>query len=201
MMNQMKVVFDMIAGILAGMQVLLPKGYYEKVDNYLIGELRDTVTHKGSLRWLWLIGGIIVTVTIIVMLVFSSIIKDLNQGRVAETVVFITGFIVGITILAIITRFYRLISGLRDFKPTEFAFLSGMILGIISFVIVILLAGRVSVLAITFLVPFSVSSMIMGILFLMMPAAKRFLTFQSGVLLRVGVIMFIIARVIELKNG
>jgi hypothetical protein len=54
MINQTKIVLDMMAGILAGMEILIPKSTHQKIDEYLLGELQATVTGRGSLRWLWI---------------------------------------------------------------------------------------------------------------------------------------------------
>ncbi|MBI4188592.1 MAG: hypothetical protein HY529_05240 [Chloroflexi bacterium] len=205
MTNQIKIFFDMLAGILAGMEILVPKSIYKKIDEYLLGELQDTVTRRGSLRWLWIIGAIILTMVVILMLEFSAFTKDIGNGRILETVALILGFLVGMIILAIVIRFYRLITSLRSINPTQFAIIAGFVLGVVSWIIATLLAGRSTshstILAVSFLIAFSASITIMGLLVGIMPLAKRFLTFQSGVLLRIGIILFIVARIIELRIG
>lgn len=127
--------------------------------------------------------------------------KDISNGHIAQTVTLIIGFISGMIVLALITRFYGVIKSLRDAKPTDVGFGAGLILAILFWAAGLILVGHVSSAIFAFLVAFSASLVIMGTLLGMMPIARWFLTFQNDVLLRIGVISFIIARVIELKIG
>jgi hypothetical protein len=200
MSNQIKIVLDLLAGILAGMELLVPKTTYKKFDNYLLGGLQDTITRKGSVRWIWIFVAIIVVIGIFGALTFSAFSTDIRNGRIIESVFVILGFLAGMIVLALVARFYRVINSLQKKNPMQLTFGVSLVLGIASLLAVLLINVHVIILT-SFLMAFSITTMLMGIIVAIMPLAQKFLTFQSGVLIRLGVVLFIVARIIELTNG
>lgn len=197
---QIKVVFDLVAGVLAGLQVIVPKNVYKSIDDYLLGYLSERPTLKGRVLWPSILVAIFLTLGIILAVIFKSVSIDINNGRIHETIFLFVGLIAGILVIAMITRYYRKLLALKDLTPTSVAVTTGAVLGFLSIIGFFLFAGGGAVNLISFLAAFAVSSMILGICIGLMPIARWFFTFQNDVLLRLGVILFVIARIIELHN-
>ena len=70
----------MIAGILAGLEVLVPTRIFQIIDDYLLGNVKDTETEKGSLRWIWIILNILLVIGIILIIEIPAFNKDIKNG-------------------------------------------------------------------------------------------------------------------------
>jgi len=197
----------MVAGILAGLQILVPQKKYKRIDKFLLEGMKDTVTKKGSLRWLWIIFTLLIVVAIILIIEIPAFNTDIKNGvlktHILSTITLIVGFLVGMFVSIVLARIDRTKGVFKDLSPTEIGPIAGFIVAGITFGLGIFLANLSSsyptIVIVSFLIAFAASSMIMALVIWFMPHAKKFLTFQSGVLLRIGVILFIIARIIELK--
>jgi hypothetical protein len=207
MEDKIALIMDLLAGILIGIQFLLKRQTHAKIDKAILKRLRRRITPRGQLRRSVLIIAAALTAAVILFFIIRGIIVDMRgetfniTREVISTISLLAGLMVGIGVLVLTTWLSGKVTWLRRQDPISTIFFTAFLLGMVSILVLGAVAGRISVYIISFVVAFSVGTMLMGIWIATMPFAQRYLTFKSGVLVRFGILLFIVSRIIQLFSG
>jgi len=203
MLEKLSIIMEIIAAGLLAIHFLMKRKTHTTIDNWLLTRLSRKITPRGRLR-----PGVMVIVGILTFIVMLSIaiwgfVKD-YQGKAWPTenliisyVFFIAaaiGGILTITVILWIHNKYRF----TDYNPINLVIILSVIISLACLLIASLLAAN-SVRIVSFLLTYSFTTLVIALWFGAMPYAQKYLTIRSGVLVRFGFIIFIAAKLIQLK--
>lgn len=202
-MSYLTVSFDLLAGLLIGLHLWVPKPHRERWDRFLIERLApddnpvDEITLKGSI-----IG---TSVMVIVTMVWGYF-TDINKGNVPAEELIKTSLlttaglpiavILLIAVIVLYQKLHRKMKLIHRIPLVSVIAATAVIVGILALLLT-KVAGQ------------SFDSMILGFVFSLvfltllvevLPMARRFLTFESGILARLGITMFIASKIILMVN-
>ncbi len=195
---------DLIAGVLIGIQFLVAREQYQLWDRKLLKKLRKRVFDDGSFSIkTMLIPG---SLTAIVMLgiILHGTIKDLVQGNLNVVTILLSalsligGMLIGISVLIFIVWIHRKVSYFKKFNPTIVVVTAGFIISATSLTLFVIMTGKVSVHVIALIAAFSVGVMLMGVWTGGLKSIQSYLTFKNGVLIRLGLLVFVGSRAFQL---
>jgi hypothetical protein len=203
MWEQASIIMEIFAGILLAIHFLLRRTIHTRIDKWLLTRLQRKIAPRGRLRPSVLAIAAVPTLTILIGIAIWGFIKDFKGGAwqtgdlVVSYVILIAAIIAGILIIVLIVwilnKYFR-----NKTEPIYVVLISSFFIGIICVFLLSLL--KISIIPITsFLLTFAVTTMLMGIWLSVMPLAQKFLTIGSGVLVRCGLTLFIIAKIIQLS--
>jgi len=201
-MSQVTVWLDLVAGILVATHFLLPKRLHEKIDSWLQRAMALPTGAKdpGHDASLWV--SIILALVFFVVLTAWGVGTDLGkatfsvQQLVISSSMILAGAIVGMGILVGIVLARRNLPRLSKFDPILTVMYTSIIFGTLT-VVSLLWAPRQLFPAI---IGLSSGFLIMGLIMEGVPLARQYLTFQGGVLARIGLLLFIASKIIQLKS-
>lgn len=204
--NKIVVFLDLTAGLLICVQFLLPQGLHESIDKRLLELLRPDADSKELLNRKVLSWSIIPTASIIIAIIINGMIQDLAKNIlsigeiVLSTFSMLSGVLVGIGVLIFIIWTRKRIHLFRKLNPISVVMVTSIVLGILSLWAFIVLTKTFSVHITAFLAAFTVGIMLMGVWMEATPLAQKYLTFRGGVLARLGLLIFIVSKVIQLTS-
>lgn len=198
-MNYLITILDLVAGLLLAIHLWVPKGLRGKWDKYLIIKLNpedapvDAKTIKGSI--------IITTIVVIIIMTWGYFV-EINQGTFTSqelwsfTALVLAGVPIATILLFSVMLLHQKIKLEKKIPLVLFiTVFSLIVLPLISYLLTIT-NGLIDRIIIGFLFSFS----FMTLLIQSLPVARRFLTFESGVLARLGVTLFVISKIIQITN-
>lgn len=196
-MSYLVISLDLIAGLLVGIHLWVPGRFRQQWDRWLLENLApddapvDEKTVKGS---------IIITALVVIAVMAWGYFTDINKGTFTSqellnvSLLVVAGVPIAALLLFIVILLYQKIT-LTHRIPLV------LIITIFSLVAVPLIILLINV------TNRSLDSMIIGLVFSLalmtllvqlLPLARRFFTFESGVLARLGVTVFIIGKIIQI---
>ena len=203
MWQQASIILEIIAGMLLAIHFVLRRKSHTKIDNWLLTRLQRKIVPRGRLRPGAVVIAGIPTLMILIGIVVWGFIKDL-QGKTWQTGELIASYaiLVAAIIAAVLTISFIvwiLNKYLRNkSEPIYIVLVLSFIIGVACILIVPLTSTYLIQLT-SFLLTFAVTIMIMGIWLGVMPFAQKYFTIRSGVLVRFGLALFIVAKIIQLK--
>ncbi len=196
---------EAIAGILLAINVLIPRSWLACIDRWLITRLSRTNTPRGRLRksnWMIALG---ISFCILFGLVIYGIIIFLKSdgGQITSAIISITllsaGIILGILSVIFLVWLHSTYSWLRQSHPVLFVSLVSIILGII-FMLLAIFALKNNLYLLSIVMTYSSVLILSGLWIALVPAIRSYLSFKSGVLIRIGLIIFLIAKFMQLSQ-
>lgn len=197
-MSYLVVGFDLIAGLLVGIHLWVPGKYRQIWDKWLLEYLAptsdpvDEKTVKGSI--------LTTTLVVIVVMVVGYFI-DINQGSFTSqellnsSLLVITGIPIAVVLLIIVIALYQKITIVHTI-PLVIVITALGIAGPFTLLLINISNQTVDRIIIGFV--FSLALMIL--LVQLLPLSRKFFTFESGVLPRLGVTIFVLSRIIQIAN-
>lgn len=203
MWEQFSLILEIIAGILLAIHFVIKRNVHSKIDKWLLNRLQRKITPRGHVRSsIIFFVGLLAFLTMITIAIWGFI-KD-YQGKawptgdlVVSYVLFVVAAIVGVLTISGILWIYNK-QRLWDLTPTSLVILFSILIFIVCFLVVGITATT-SVRTTSFLITYSFTTLITALWFGTMPFAQKYLTIKSGVLVRFGLALFIIAKIIQLK--
>lgn len=207
---QLVIVLDLLAGLLVGAHFFIPRHVHKRTDKRVLRFLRpqkdeQDLLQKRSLIWSGIPAGL-TFVGIIVWAVLQGIQKDAGSvGQAAtSTVLMFVGALAGMGALVLVAwaeRYIlnwagRFIPTIRMTNLAPFVWVSSVVL---CFLAIFALRIATGVL-VPLLVTFALGNIWLMLWMLAGPHIRQFLTFQSGVLARLGLLLFIIGKLILLLS-
>lgn len=198
------IIADLVAGLLIGIQFLITKEKYKSWDENLLKKLQVNIFDSDSFKMKTMLIPGSLTATIMLGIIIHGTIVDLmegalNVGHILLSAVSLTGgMIIAISIMFLVIWIRTLSSRLRKFSPMLIVYLVGMVLGIAFLSILIVIVGRVSTHIIALIAAFTVGVMLMGVWAGGMKYIQQYLTFTNGVLIRLGILVFMGSKCLQL---
>lgn len=202
MMLQLIVWLDLAAGVLVGAQFLLSQRLHERTDNWLrrVITLPSDAKDPGHKASLWV--SIIATSIFFVGVTTYGVIQDLGKatfssGELAiSTGMILVGAILGIGALVGLVLARRKLHCLGRLDPIRTVMTASLVLGILPLLSLL----RIPSMLFPGVIGFTSGSLVMGVIMEGVPLARHYLTFKGGVLARLGLLLFIISKVIQLTS-
>jgi len=198
------IIADLVAGLLIGMQFLLTKEKYKSWDEKLLKKLQVNIFDSDSFKIrTMLIPGSLTAVIMFGIIIHGTIVDltegALNVGHVLLSAVSLTGgMIIAIGIMFLVVWIKNRVRRFRKFNPMIMVYLVGMVLGIALLSVFIMVVGRVSTHIIALIAAFAVGVMLMGVWAGGMRYIQQYLTFTKGVLIRLGILIFVGSKLLQL---
>jgi glucan phosphoethanolaminetransferase (alkaline phosphatase superfamily) len=201
-MSQLTVWLDLFAGILAGTSFLLPKRWHEKIDNWLqrAMALSPGAKDPGHSKSLWV--SIILALAFFVGLTAWGVVVDLGKATLSvrqlaiSSSMVIVGAIIGIGILVCIVLARRNLPRFSKLNPILTVMYASIVFGMLSIIQLLWVPHQLF----PAIIGLSSGFLIMGLIMEGVPLARQYLTFQGGVLARIGLLLFIASKIIQLKS-
>jgi hypothetical protein len=201
-MSQLNVWLDLFAGILAATRFLLPIRWHEKIDNWLKEAiaLPPGAVDPGHTKSIWFSIGIALAVFVVLtawgMVVdLGKAILSVQQLAISSSLV-LAGAIIGIGILVGIVLARRNLSRFNKLNPILTVMYASIILGLLSIIQLLWVPHQLF----PAIIGLSSGFLIMGLIMEGVPLARQYLTFEGGVLARIGLLLFIASKFIQLKS-
>lgn len=198
------IIADLVAGLLIGIQFLLASEQHERIDRKLLKKIGGDLLSNGHLKLkTMMIPGSLTTLVMLGIIIHGTVI-DLVKGALStgeillSAVSLVGGTVIGIGILILTVWLHRKVSFFRKLNPIAVVITVGMLMGILSLTVFVMVAGKVSVHVIALVAAFSVGVMLMAAWTGGMKYIQRYLTFRSGVLIRLGILVFIGGKAFQL---
>ena len=198
-MSYLVVSLDLIAGLLVGVHLWIPEKYRQIWDKWLLRNLApddnpiDEKTVKGS---------IFITTLIVVGIMVWGYFVDINQGSFTAqelaniSLLVITGIPLAVIFLVAVIALYQKITTIHTIPLVLIITIFGVVIASLA----LLLVNVTNQLVDRIIIGFVFSLSVMTLLVQLLPLARRFFTFESGVLGRLGVTLFIVSRIIQIAN-
>lgn len=203
------IVLDLIAGLLIGAQFLVPRKLHKRMDGRLRDLLRIRSDMQNPLKKKNLIWSIIPTGILLIGIIVWALLQDVAEGMPAtgqlatSIVLALAGVIAGIGSMIFIIWVIKLlilyIARYIHYLGTYKSIYSVMIISIILTIAAILVFRVTPVNFAIFIATYVITVSIFGGWMEATPLAQKYLTFESGVLARFGLIVFITSKVIQLN--
>lgn len=198
------VIADLAAGLLVGMQFLLTQEKYKSWDEKLLKKLQVNIFDSDSFTIkTMLIPGSLTAVIMLGIIIQGTIVDltegALNVGHILLSAISLTGgMIIAIGIIFLVVWMNNRVRRFRKFNPMMMVYLVGMVLGIAFLFVLMVVVGRVSTHIIALIVAFTVGVMLMGVWAGGMRYIQQYLTFANGVLIRLGILVFVSSKFLQL---
>lgn len=197
------VVADLIAGVLIGIQFFLGEERYKKIDKWLLGKLRKDIIDDGSFRIKAMIIPGALTAIFMLGIIIHGMVTDLVQGNIStgrillSTTSLVGGTAIGIGILFFTIWLHRKVSCIRKYNPTALVVTIGMLMGTLAIVAFVIAIGKISVHITALITAFAMGVMLMGVWTGGIEYVQRYLTFKGNVLIRFGLLVFVLSKVFQ----
>ena len=203
MLENFSIILEIIATGLLAIHFFVKRKAHTQIDQWLLTRLRRKITPRGRVRpIIMVIVGILAFIVMISMAIWGFI-KDYKGGAwqtgdlVVSYLLFAAAVIVGIiTILVILWIHYKY--RFPDFAPINLIITFSILITFI-FLFTLMLTGTHSVKITSFLLTYSFTMLVMAIWLSAMPLIQKYLTIKSGVLVRFGFFIFVVAKFIQLS--
>lgn len=202
-MSYLTVSLDLIAGLLIGTHLWVPKTYRQSWDRFLLRSLApdnnpvDETTFKGSI--------IFTTIMVIGMMVWGYF-TDINKGNIPAEELIKTSLLVisgipiaAMSLVAVIVLYQKLHQKIEVIHRIPLVSVIAAIAVIVG-ILALLLTKVASQSFDSMILGFVFSLAFMTLLVEVLPIARRFLTFESGILARLGITIFIVSKIIQIAN-
>lgn len=201
-MSKLIVGLDLVAGILVAAHFLTPRPIHEKIDER-IRELialesgADDPGHRNSLYT-----SIAIVLVFFIALTAWGVHEDLGRGiftvgqLVWSTSFTLIGAAIGIGALVGIALARRQVRRLQKWDPILTVMTTSLVLALLT----ISLTPHVATTFRPATIGCAGASVILGAIMEGIPLARRYLSFQEGVLARLGILVFIASKVIQLSS-
>jgi magnesium-transporting ATPase (P-type) len=201
-MSKIVVCLDLTAGILIAAQLLIPRRLYEKLDKKIreLVALEPGAEDPGYIKSLYT--SIAIAITFFIIFIAWAIHEDLGRGIFTvgqitlTTILTILGVIIGIGVLVGIAMARRHLRYLQGRDPIMTVMTTSLGLAVLT----IILVGIVSAIFRPILIGIASASLILGVIMEGVPLTRKYLTFQEGVLARLGILVFIASKIIQLAS-
>lgn len=209
-MPKLVIVLDLLAGLLIATNYLMSKGTLKRIDGWLRkelphrGQMRDPL-HRRSLRL-----SIALASLVFVGIIVWAILQDVRNSTTAQqlatsTVMYLLGALVGMAGLVL------LVWALRQLLHWANRFIGILgrvylmqaiwVTSVVVCFLAILGMRKVTGALIPFLVTFALGNLLLGLWMLAVPYVQRYLTtLQGGALARIGLVIFVISKLIHLAS-
>ncbi len=191
-------IVDLIAGLLVGIHLWVPETYRQTWDKWLIDNLapNSSPVDEKTIR-----GSIIITAIVVIGVMIWGYFTDINQGSFTSdellnsSLLVITGIpIAGILIVAVIAL-YQKITTIHGVPLVTIIAILG-----ITCPLVLLLINVTNQTVDRIIIGFVFSLALLALLIQLLPLSRKFFTFDSGVLARIGVTIFILGKLIQIAK-
>ncbi len=198
-MSFLVISLDLVAGLLVGIHLWVPERYRKKWDSWLLRSLApvsnpvDEKTVRGS---------IIITTLVVVGIMTWGYFIDINQGSFTAqelsyvSLLVIIGVSLAVILLLAVIALYQRITTIHTIPLV----LIISIFGVVVSPLTLLLINYTNQLVDRIIIGFVFSLALITLLVQLLPLARKFFTFESGVLARLGVTAFIVSRIIQIAN-
>jgi len=201
-MSKVIVGLDLIAGILVGAHFLIPRRLHEKVDKKIreLIALESGFEDPGHRKSLYI--SIAFVLAFFIALTVWGVHEDLGRGTftlgqlILSYTFTLIGAAIGIGALVGIVLARRQSHRLQKWDPITTVMITSMGLSVLTFLLT-------PFVAITFrpaTIGCAGASAVLGVIMEGIPLARRYLSFQEGVLARLGILVFIASKVIQLLS-
>ncbi len=201
MAEQVSIIMEIIAGILLSIHFLLKKNVRATIDKWLFTRLSRTLIPRGRLRkGAWLFAGII-SFCILAAIFIYGIITENNTSTtnaILSGTILVVGTILGIITVIFIVWLHGTYAKIRRFHPVGFVYLSSNVLGII-LIFVALCTIKNSLIPFSFVTAYSVGMIVTGLWIMALPAFQSYFTLTNAVLVKIGLLVFVVAKFIQLS--
>jgi hypothetical protein len=201
-MSQLTVWLDLFSGFLAATRFLLPIRWHVKIDNWLkrAMALPPGAGDPGHTKSIWWSIGVALTVFVVVtaygvVVDLGKAILSVQQLAISSSLV-LAGAIIGIAILVGIVLARRNLTCFNKFNPILTVMYASIVLGVLSIIPLLWVPHQL----VPAIIGLSSGFLIMGLIMEGVPLARQYLTFQGGVLVRIGLLLFIASKIIQLKS-
>ena len=108
------------------------------------------------------------------------------------------GMVIGISLLIFVVWLYGKVRYFKKFNPIAVVVIIGLILSIVSLTAFAIVAGKVSIHVVALVAAFAVGVALMAVWTGGIKYIQNYLTFKSGVLIRLGLLVFIVSKSFQL---
>ena len=201
-MSQLTVWLDLFAGILVAAHFLLPKRLHEKIDGWLqkAMALPPGARDPGHTKSLWV--SIVLALAFFVGVTAWGVVVDLGKAILSvqqlaiSSSLVLAGAIVGIGILVGIVLARRNLPCFNKLNPILTVMYASIVLVVLAIIQLLWVPHQLF----PAIIGLSSGFLIMGLIMEGVPLARQYLTFQGGVLARIGLLLFIASKIIQLKS-
>ena len=201
-MSEVIVGLDLIAGTLIGAHLLIPRTLHKKMDKRIreLMALESGAEDPGHRKSLYV--SIAIVLAFFIALTAWGVHKDLGGDTftVGQLIILtsftLIGAAIGIAALVGIALARRQIRRLRSWDPILTVMATSWGLGILT----ILLTPYIATIFRPLTIGCAGASVVLGAIMGGIPLARRYLSFQEGVLARLGILVFIASKVIQLLS-
>jgi len=198
-MSHLVIIFDLIAGLLVGMHLWVPGKYRRNWDGWLLGKLspEDNPVDEKTFKW-----SFAVTTVVIAGIVIWGYSVDINQGAFTAqellnvSLLVVAGIPLAVLFIVGVIMLYQRITFIHGVPLTVII----SILAVCTAILTLLLISTTNQVVDRIIIGFVFSVAFLTLSIQLIPLVRRFLTFESGVLARLGVTIFVISRFIQIAN-
>jgi len=197
--ERIAVILEIIAALFISIQFLTTRKWHSDTDKRLLAILSRKIAPRGKLRTFVLILTSLLAFIVILGFIIWGATQDLKNPNVnILRLMSLNGLSFAGFILSIIVVFtsIRVVRKYKNINPVGFLVTMGFILGAISFFVPLFLHANVYILS--FIIFFTAGILLTSLWLGAMPYLQKYLTFKSGVLIRFGIIIFIVAKIFQL---
>lgn len=200
---KVSLVMEILAAALLAVDVLLEKPRLAKIDKWLLKRLKKNIVEEGRVSSVGsVIAGVLTLLVLGGMVVYGFVIDFYQQkpidNLIVSSIMLMAGTFAGIAMAVGVVWLHGKWSYLTRLNPLIFVNQTSLALALIILFVQWGLSHYVSSVAlVSYSLASSVSVALTGLWIVAIPTTQKYLSFHSGVLIRLGLLIFIIAKLIQ----
>jgi hypothetical protein len=201
MAERLVIILEIVATIFISIQFLTTRNWHTKIDKWLLKRLSRKISPRGKLRTFVLTLALTLTSIIILGFIVWGATQDLkNPNANLSRLMILNGLSLAGFILSVVIVFagVNVLDKIKEANPTVSIITVGFIFGAVTFILPLAVHANVAV--ITFYIFFSAGIIFTSLWLGVMPYLQKYFTFKSGVLIRFGIVIFIVAKIFQLVS-